>query len=170
MAKTWEAIFPLVEPAPDAGGYGLILLDSNAQSHFSLTNALGVVNPSQLRALKSVLRNSVGRSWIVLLHHAIVEYPVVSMRLRDRIGLALVNAPDIVATIAPYAARVLVFHGHRHKDWIGTCGEVVLCSAPSAALGSDEHEGFEGQFHIHELILTASGGILLGATQHVKAA
>jgi len=170
MAKTWEAIFPLVEPAPNAGGYGLILLDSNAQSHFSLTNALGVVNPSQLRALKSVLRNSIGRSWIVLLHHAIVEYPCVSMRLRDRIGLALVNAPDIVATIAPYAARVLVFHGHRHKDWIGTCGEVVLCSAPSAALGSDEHEEFEGQFHIHELTLTASGGILLGATQHVKVA
>ena len=54
MSKVWDAIFPLVEPPPREGGYGLILLNSNSRSHFALTNAIGVVNPSQLRALKSI--------------------------------------------------------------------------------------------------------------------
>jgi hypothetical protein len=50
LAKVWEAMFPLVEPATNRAGYGIILLDSNAPSNFSLTNAIGVVNPAQLRA------------------------------------------------------------------------------------------------------------------------
>ena len=35
MAKIWDAIFPLVEPPATENDYGLILLDSNAASHFS---------------------------------------------------------------------------------------------------------------------------------------
>jgi 3',5'-cyclic AMP phosphodiesterase CpdA len=93
---------PLVEPAPEDDGYGLILLNSNAPSHFLLTNAIGVVNRSQLSALKSILRNSPRRAWMILLHHQVVEYPVASISLRYRIGLALVNAPDVLAAIAPY--------------------------------------------------------------------
>ena len=50
-------------------GYGLILLNSNAPSHFLLTNAIGIVNRSQLSAVKSILRNSPGRAWMILLHH-----------------------------------------------------------------------------------------------------
>jgi 3',5'-cyclic AMP phosphodiesterase CpdA len=170
IARIWDAIFPLVEPARSEDGYGLILLDSNAPSHFSLTNAIGVVSPSQLKALKSVLRDSPGRAWIILLHHQVVEYPVVSISLRDRIGLALVNAPDVLAAIAPYASRVLILHGHRHRDWIGTCGDVVLCSAPSVALESAGVEEYRGSFHVHDLSLRADGGIRLVATQRVKAA
>jgi hypothetical protein len=51
----WDAIFPLVEPPSNEDDYGLILLDSNASSHIALTNAIGVVNPSQLRVLKLIL-------------------------------------------------------------------------------------------------------------------
>jgi 3',5'-cyclic AMP phosphodiesterase CpdA len=169
MAKIWDAIFPLVEPPQTHNSYGLILLDSNAASHFSLTNAIGVVDPSQLAALKSVLRNSPGRPWIILLHHQVVEYPIASTRLRDRIGLALINAPDVLAAITRYASRVLVLHGHRHKDWIGTCGKVVLCSAPSASMGCDA-EMYRGSFNVHELALGADGCIQLTATRHVKIA
>jgi hypothetical protein len=66
ITKIWNAIFPLVEPAPTRDDYGLILLDSNAPSNFSLTNAIGVVNPLQMNALKSLLKNSPGRAWIIL--------------------------------------------------------------------------------------------------------
>ncbi|HMF91610.1 MAG TPA: metallophosphoesterase [Candidatus Angelobacter sp.] len=169
MAKTWEAIFPLVEAPKTEEGYGLILLDSNAPSHFSLTNAIGLVSPSQMKALKSLLKNFPRRAWIILLHHQVVEYPVASISLRDRIGLALVNAPDVLAAVAPHASRVLVLHGHRHTDWIGTCGPVVLCSAPSVALGSDK-EKEHGWFHVHEVALGADGGIRLIATERVKVA
>ena len=170
IAKIWDAIFPLVEP-PGDDGYGLILLNSNAPSHFLLTNAIGVVNRSQLSALKSILRNSPRRAWMILLHHQVVEYPVASISLRYRIGLALVNAPDVLAAIAPYASRVLILHGHRHTDWIGTCGDVVLCSAPSASLGSSHgEEKYRGSFHIYDLSFGADGGIRLTATERVKVA
>jgi len=169
MAKVWDAIFPLVEPPAGDHRCGLILLDSNAASHFSLTNAIGVVGPSQLSALKAVLRTSPDAKWIILLHHQVVEYPVVSTKLRDRIGLALINAPDVLAAIAPHASRVVVLHGHRHKDWIGTCGKVVLCSAPSAALGCDK-EMYQGSFNVHEFSLATDGGMQLTGTRHVKVA
>jgi 3',5'-cyclic AMP phosphodiesterase CpdA len=170
IAAVWDAIFPLVEPAPSEDGYGLILLNSNARSHFSLTSAIGVIDSPQLRALKSILRNFPQRAWAILLHHQIVEYPVTSISLSDRIGLALVNAPDLVAAIAPYASRILVFHGHRHWDWIGTCSGVVLCSAPSAMVGSHENEKQRGCFHVHQLALGLDGGLRLAATERVEVA
>lgn len=169
MANVWDAIFPLVEPAPADGGCGVILLNSNARSHFSLTNAIGVVDPSQLRALKSVLRNYPNSAWLILLHHQVVEYPVASISLRDRIGLALVNATDVLAAITPHAARVLILHGHRHRDWIGACGDVVLCSAPSVTLGSYNGEKYRGSFYIHNLA-SGAGGIQLLSTERVKVA
>jgi hypothetical protein len=77
------------------------------------------------------------RAWMILLRHQVVEYSVASINLRYRTGLALSNAADLLAAIAPYASRVIVFHGLRHTDWIGS--DVVLCSASSVALGSFEH-------------------------------
>jgi hypothetical protein len=77
----------------------VILLNSNPQSHFALTNAIGVVGPSQLKTLRRLLRNS-ANPWLVLLHRQVAEYPVKSIGLRERIGLAFVNAPDLLAVIA----------------------------------------------------------------------
>jgi 3',5'-cyclic AMP phosphodiesterase CpdA len=168
MARTWNAIFPLVEPA-EKDGYGLILLNSNARSHFSLTNAIGVIDRAQLAALRLILRNS-SEAWLILLHHQIVEYPLTSISLRDRIGLALMNAPDVLAALAPHSRRILVFHGHRHRDWIGDCGGVVLCSAPSVALGSYGSEMYQGSFHIHELAVEEGRGLRLNTTERVKVA
>jgi predicted MPP superfamily phosphohydrolase len=168
IAKIWEGMFPLVKPASSDQQCGLILLDSNASSHFSLTNAIGVVDPKQIKALKAILDKSPGRAWIILLHHHVVEYPVASIPLRDRIGLALINAPDLLATVVPHASRILIMHGHRHRDWIGTCGEVVLCSAPSVTLGCEGVDEHRGSFHIHEVALEAGGRICLATTQRVR--
>jgi 3',5'-cyclic AMP phosphodiesterase CpdA len=172
MARVWEAVFPLVEP-PNRHGCGVILLDSNARSHFSLTNALGVVSRSQLRALRLLLANSRNASWLILLHHQVVEYPITSISLRDRIGLALLNAPDVLAAIAPHAARVIIMHGHRHIDWVGTYsvgsrGSLVLCSAPSVTLGSQDGDGCQGSFHINEFAAGTDGGIHLASHQRVR--
>ena len=103
-------------------------------------------------------------------YHQVVDYPVASIPLRDRVGLALVNAPDLLAAVVPHASRVLVFHGHRHRDWIGTCGEVVLCSAPSVTLGCEGVEDDRGSFRIHELALATGGQIDLVATQQIAIA
>ena len=166
MTKVWDQIFPLVElPAP-GGSYGVILLNSNARSHFALTNAIGVVGPSQLKALRLILQNT-RHAWLVLLHHQVVEYPWVSVSLRERIGLALINAPDLVAVLTPHAQRIIVLHGHRHQDWIGVCSNIVLCSAPSASLGTDSIDKYRGSFHIHQLSV-AAGGLQLIATERVS--
>jgi 3',5'-cyclic AMP phosphodiesterase CpdA len=170
MAKVWDAIFPLVERPRTKDGPGVILLNSNARTHFSLTNAVGVVSPSQLRALELVLRGNPQHAWIILLHHHVVEYPVASIGLRDRVGLSLVNAPAVLAAITPNASRILVLHGHRHRDWIGACGDVVLCSAPSATLGAEGGDKHNGCFHIHSLAVGAGGSMRLTATERVLVA
>ncbi len=170
IAKVWQTIFPMVEPPQGDDKYGAILLNSNASSHLSLTNAIGIVRPSELRALKLILKNYPDRSWILMLHHQLVEYPVTSIAIRERIGLALVNAPDILAAIAPYASRILVIHGHRHKEWIGTCGNIVLCSAPSVTLGGMSKGKCCGSFYVHNLAFPDKGGLHLVSSDEVRLA
>lgn len=165
LEKIWDAIFPLIEPA-QGREYGVILLDSNARTHLSLTNAIGFISPPQLRAVKRVLRNHPG-SWIIALHHQVVEYPVASVSLRDRIGLALVNASDLLAVIRPHARRIAVLHGHRHTDWIGMYGDTVLCSAPSAALGSLSDARQQNSFRVHSFGFDDEEGILLLSSERV---
>lgn len=168
LETVWEAIFPLVEPAGERREYGVILLDSNARTHLSLTNAIGFISPPQLRAFKSVLKNYPGCAWIVALHHQVVEYPEPSVSLRDRIGLALVNASDFLAAIRPYARQIAVLHGHRHTDWIGKYGDTVLCSAPSAALGSQGDGKYRGSFRLHEFGFHDQGEIVLLSSERVN--
>jgi 3',5'-cyclic AMP phosphodiesterase CpdA len=170
MTRVWDAIFPLIAPPPERGGIGVILLDSNALRHFSLTNAIGVIGRSQLRALSSVLRSSPDSAWLIALHHPIVEYPIPLIALHERIGLALANAPDLLAAIAAHGAPVVVLHGHRHRDWIGTRGDVTLCSAPSVTLGSYNTDSTDGAFHVYELAPGAGGALRLIATEQVTVA
>jgi 3',5'-cyclic AMP phosphodiesterase CpdA len=167
MAKVWDEIFPLVAPAKEANGCGAILLDSNARSHFSATNAIGVISRPQLRKLRGVLNACPDCAWLVLLHHHVVEYPVDSVKLSARIALALMNATDLLSALAPHASRVAIFHGHRHHDWIGTKGDVVLCSAPSVALGSAGANRYQGSFHINELALVGGGALRLTSSESV---
>jgi 3',5'-cyclic AMP phosphodiesterase CpdA len=170
IAKAWNEIFPLVVPPPASDGCGVILLDSNARSHFSLTNAVGVVTRPQLKALKAVLNAFPQRAWILLLHHHVVEYPIGSAKLSDRIALSLVNAPDVLSAIGRHASHVAIFHGHRHHDWIGTSGDIVLCSAPSVALGSVGPGLYRGSFHVNELALTGGGALRLTSSERVMVA
>ena len=165
MRRVWQAAFPLVEPPSAGQPCGVMLLDSNARSHFALTNAIGVVGPSQLKAVRMLLQNS-RHPWLVLLHHQVVEYPS-AVSLRERIGLALVNAPQLLAALAPHWRRIVVLHGHRHRDWIGVCGQVVLCSAPSATLGGGARGGYRGSFRVHELALEADR-LRLIATERLR--
>ena len=168
MATVWNDIFPLVVPPAAPGDCGVILLDSNARSHFSLTNAIGVVGRTQLRGLKAVLNASPERAWIVLLHHHVVEYPVASVKLSDRIALSLVNAPDVLSALAPHASHVVMLHGHRHHDWIGTSSGIVLCSAPSVSLGSVGPDLYRGSFHVYELGVGGGGDVQLTASKQVR--
>jgi hypothetical protein len=54
--------------------------------------------------------------------------PLVSISLRERIGLALINAPNLVAVLAPHSRRVIVLHGDRLG--IGSAFAGTLSCAP----------------------------------------
>jgi hypothetical protein len=111
------------------------------------------------------------RGWLILLHHHLVEYPIPSLGLKERIGVALVNAPDVLKVIASGRSPVLVFHGHRHRDWIGTRGNVVICSAPSVLFGSKSTpEVSAGSFHVHDFVVNAGGGVSLLSCERVTVA
>ena len=170
MRRVWQAIFPLVVPPPDEGGCGVMLLDSNARRHLSLTNAMGVVGRSQLNAVRGLLRSSRDRSWLLVLHHHVVEYPLPSIALAERIGLSLANASELLDVISAHPSPVLVLHGHRHRDWIGARDNVTLCSAPSVTLGSYNIDRSHGYFHVYEMQYQDGGGMRLESSLVVAVA
>jgi 3',5'-cyclic AMP phosphodiesterase CpdA len=174
IAKVWDDIFPLVVPPSDGRsaddadrGCGAILLDSNARSHFSATNAIGVIGRPQLKKMRAVLKAFGTCGWIIVLHHHVVEYPDGSVKLGDRIALSLMDAPDVLSAISRHASHVVMFHGHRHHDWIGTSSDLVLCSAPSVSLGSVGADLYRGSFHLDELAVTGHGDVRLTSSKRV---
>lgn len=146
LAQLWDDMFPMVAPPATPDGLGVVLLNSNAQASFSFTNALGLVSHEQAVAMTAAIRGWPEARWIVALHHHVVEYPG-RRRFASRIGTALLNGSAFVRRLRPEAARIVVMHGHRHLDWIGSSGPVRIVSAPSPVMTG----GGEGYFYLHRL-------------------
>ena len=149
LPRMWEAIFPMVRPPDTDDGLGIIVLNSNAETHFSFTNALGLVSADQARAIDDVVAQYPRAFWIVALHHHIVEYPPPKNALAERIGTTLINGRWFTRRLQRVADRAVVMHGHRHMDWIGQCGELAIVSAPSAVMESSG--AADSYFYVHTL-------------------
>ena len=135
------------------------MLNSNAETHFSFTNALGLVPAEQVRALVAVTRRFPRAAWLVALHHHVVEYPQRTKALSERIGTALINGSWFVRQVRHLSGRLVVMHGHRHVDWIGTCGGMTIVSAPSPVM--DANIAGETAFYIHTLARKAEADLVL---------
>ncbi len=134
LAQVWADAFPMVL-APDAeDGLGVILLNSCAETHFSFTNALGLMTAEQAHGLAAITRQFPRARWIVALHHHVMEYPRAVHAFSERIGTALINGSWFVRQLQHLGARAVVMHGHRHIDWIGACGGLRIVSAPSPVM------------------------------------
>lgn len=149
LSDLWARVFPLVLPPREPDGLGLILLNSNADTHFSFTCALGMVPAEQARAVDVALSLFPDAYWVVGLHHHLVEYPEPSARLSERIGTSLINGHSFVRRLRKLADRCVVMHGHRHRDWAGECAGVRILSAPSPVMGVAD--GRPHAFYIHRL-------------------
>ena len=149
VREIWRDAFPMVVPPPEPDGLGVLLLDSNAETHFSFTNALGLVGLEQMREAEGVLAEFPRARWLVALHHHIVEYPRLGVPFADRIGTALVNGHWVLSRLRRHAPRIVALHGHRHYDWMGCCGDLRILSAASPVMGGRDEE--ERQFRIHAL-------------------
>jgi hypothetical protein len=160
LARLWDELFPLILPPAEDGGLGVAILNSNADTNFSFTNALGMIPVGQARKLMAALDHYPKARWIVALHHHLIEYPMPVAKFSERIGTALVNGSWFQRILKPYADRVVVMHGHRHVDWIGACGELRVVSAPSPVMAPDSKLT---HFYIHALGLRPDGGLALMA-------
>ena len=75
LARLWAIMFPMVKPLNTEDGLGIIILNSNAETHFSFTNALGMVSSEQAKAIDAIVYQHPDACRIVALHHHLVECP-----------------------------------------------------------------------------------------------
>jgi hypothetical protein len=68
----------------------------------------------------------------------------------------------------PFAARIVVLHGHRHIDWIGACGAMRILSAPSPVMGAPDDA--PSHFYIHAVATGPNGQLRLLPPQRIEIA
>jgi 3',5'-cyclic AMP phosphodiesterase CpdA len=168
LARVWAEAFPIVLPPDTEDGLGIIMLNSTALTHFSFTNALGLMSTEQSNAMYAVVRQFPKANWIVALHHHLVEYPTPAIKLSERIGTALINGSWFVRQVQRISRRAIVMHGHRHVDWIGRCGRLVIVSAPSPVM--EAREADTTAFYIHTLGADEAGRYLMAHPERVEIA
>jgi hypothetical protein len=149
LGRLWASVFPMVIPPADPDGLGVIVLNTNAQSNFSFTNALGLVPAEDVVASCRIMNRFPRAVWIVAIHHHAVEYPLPVKDFSERIGTALINGSWFIRSLKPFARRVVIMHGHRHIDWIGHVGDVKIVSAPSPVMNGGDSEAT--YFYIHTI-------------------
>jgi len=165
LNELWAAVFPMVLPPDRDDGLGVILLNSNADTHFSFTNALGMISMEQVRGIEIATAQYLQAHWIIALHHHVIEYPRTVKVLSERIGTALVNGNWFVRRLQVLAGRAVVMHGHRHIDWIGKCAGLSIVSAPSPVMEATDHA--DTYFYIHTLVAQSGGGFGLLAPERI---
>jgi Calcineurin-like phosphoesterase len=149
LTELWSNVFPMVLLPDRDNGLGIILLDSNADTHFSFTNALGMVSAEQHRGMEIAIAQYPRACWIVALHHHVVEYPGAAKAISERVGTALINGNWFVRRLRSLAGRIVLMHGHRHIDWTGECAGLPILSAPSPVM--EITDDLASCFYVHTL-------------------
>jgi len=168
LGRLFDDQFPMILPPDREDGLGVAILNSNAETHFSFTNALGLVSVEQGHRLAAAINQSPKAVWVIALHHHLLEYPMPVAAFSERVGTALVNGTWFVRKLKPFAARIVVMHGHRHIDWIGACGAVKIVSAPSPVMGATDDA--PTHFHIHTLAAGVDGRLYLLQPERIEIA
>jgi hypothetical protein len=168
LGRLWDDQFPMILPPATGDGLGVAILNSNAETHFSFTNALGMVSGEQTDRLAAVVGQFPQACWVVALHHHLMEYPMSMAAFSERVGTALINGSWFVRGLRSFAERAIVMHGHRHIDWIGACGKLKIISAPSPVMGAKNNTSTH--FYIHTLAPGPDGRLCLLQPERVEVA
>lgn len=168
LGSIWTSQFPMILPPHVDDGLGVAILNSNAETHFSFTNALGLIAAEEMHRLAIAIGKFPRAFWIIGLHHHLVEYPMPVSAFSERVGTALINGSWFVRKLQPFANRCIAMHGHRHIDWIGACGRLKIVSAPSPIMGARDDE--PTYFHIHTLAAGTEGRLQLLSPERVEIA
>jgi hypothetical protein len=165
LSALWTKAFPIVLRPQSEDGLGVVILNSNADTHFSFTNALGMVSAEQTRGLKIACNTYPKACWIVALHHHVIEYPWAAKALSERVGTTLINGNWFIRNLKPLAGRALLMHGHRHIDWIGECAGVRIVSAPSPVMEATNEQ--PTAFYVHTLAIDTEGRLRLRQPERI---
>jgi hypothetical protein len=168
LPELWTKSFPMVIPPEREDGLGIVLLNSNADTHFSFTNALGMVSAGQVRGIKIARETYPKASWIIALHHHVIEYPWAAKALSERIGTALINGNWFIRSMKPLVGRAILMHGHRHIDWIGECAGLPIVSAPSPVMEVTNEK--PTAFYIHTLTTDTEGRLEMLRPERISVA
>ena len=79
-----------------------------------------------------------------------------------RIGTALINGSWMIRQLQRLAGRAVIMHGHRHIDWIGQCGRLLIVSAPSPVMAPGAPD-----FYVHTLALGTDGQLSVRGAEFV---
>jgi len=161
----WNLSFPMIRPPTREDGLGIIALNSNAETHFSFTNALGLIPLYEVQGLDAAMAQYPRAVWIIALHHHIVEHPKLGHALAERIGTTLINGNWFTRHLLGVGQRAVVMHGHRHIDWMGQCGDLVILSASSSTMPAKGRD--DVYFYVHTIGVDASGHIGLAEPQRI---
>ncbi len=167
LGRLWHELFPLILAPDTEDGLGVAILNSNADTNFSFTNALGLITAGQAVRLTAAFDRFPKARWVVALHHHLTEYPMPVAAFSERIGTALINGSWFLRVLKPYASRCVVMHGHRHKDWIGACGLLKIVSAPSPVMAPETQPT---HFYLHTLAAGPDGSLRLTKPERVDLA
>lgn len=165
LNEIWANAFPMVLPPSQEDGLGIILLNSNADTHFAFTNALGMISAEQVRGIEIAVAQYPKACWIVALHHHIIEYPRATKTLSERIGTALVNGNWFMRRLQRLGDRVVLMHGHRHIDWIGRCARLLIVSAPSPVM--EVTNDMDTYFYVHTLAVQDGRKLVLLSPERI---
>src|SRR6516225_11398032 len=166
LGALWADVFPMIVPPDRPDGLGIILLNSNAETHFSFTNALGLISTDQVRGIEIAAALYPRACWLIALHHHVIEYPRTAKALSERIGTALINGSWFIRRLRRLSSRAVLMHGHRHIDWIGECGGLLLVSAPSPVMEATDDQAT--YFYILTLATGADGRLKLLAPERIS--
>jgi hypothetical protein len=86
-------------------------------------------------------------------------YPQPAKALSERIGTVLINGSWFVRRLQRLAGRAVIMHGHRHVDWIGECGGILIVSAPSLVI--EATDCLDAYFYVHTLGVDTDGRLRL---------
>jgi len=77
----------------------------------------------------------------------------------------LINGSWLMRHLGRLDDHAVVMHGHRHIDWMGECGGLVIISAPSPVMGGTDD--CDTYFYVHTLTRAAGGKLGLLTPERV---
>jgi hypothetical protein len=167
----WSQIFPMAFCLERSKAV-LFLLDSNEVSTNIVDNAFGRLSSEQLGRLKLMMNHFRDYNVLFALHHHVaLPLDLTSSLLKDRIfeRFTVLQNADALLEMVPSATETVIFHGHRHVDFMGSLGLAQIIAARSTTIGDVVSNDAPG-YYIHQFGRGKNGGLALNKVQFVSLA